>query len=326
MVSVQDAASYIISSLEKISPWQLHKLLYYCQSWHLVWDHEPLFPERIEAWANGPAVPDIYSYHRGSFEKLVTWPWGDTRALQENEKESIDKVLDFYGPREYDWLLELVKSEDPWREARIGIAPGERGKSEITLEMIERYYSSLEVASSDGYNLQTEENLPWLPLPNRADWIVGGDPPPSQGVTAAFVFAFKEEELLMSYINHSERGWNLPGGHLEEGEDALEAAVRETWEEGAAHLNNIRYFAHQRLYCEGEKPEGYSYPFPESYQIFFLAQIGEIGELEVTEEVTERKLVPPDEAAEIPWVKEHLKLYQRALEAHRKETAKISYV
>ena len=32
--------------------WKLQKLVYYCQAWSLVWDEEPLFEARIEAWAN----------------------------------------------------------------------------------------------------------------------------------------------------------------------------------------------------------------------------------------------------------------------------------
>lgn len=30
--------------------------MYYAQAWSLVWDEKPLFPERIEAWVNGPVL------------------------------------------------------------------------------------------------------------------------------------------------------------------------------------------------------------------------------------------------------------------------------
>jgi hypothetical protein len=33
---------------------KLHKILYYCQAWSLVWDDKPLFRERIEAWVTVP--------------------------------------------------------------------------------------------------------------------------------------------------------------------------------------------------------------------------------------------------------------------------------
>ncbi|MBD5559274.1 MAG: DUF4065 domain-containing protein [Clostridia bacterium] len=43
--------------LEKTGPittMKLQKLLYYAQVWSLVWDENELFPEKFEAWANGP--------------------------------------------------------------------------------------------------------------------------------------------------------------------------------------------------------------------------------------------------------------------------------
>jgi len=32
-----------------------------------VWDESPLFEEDIQAWANGPVVQVLYSYHQGQF-------------------------------------------------------------------------------------------------------------------------------------------------------------------------------------------------------------------------------------------------------------------
>ncbi|MDY6802276.1 MAG: DUF4065 domain-containing protein, partial [Cyanobacteriota bacterium] len=57
MVKVMDVAAYILKKLGPLSAMKLHKLLYYSQAWSLVWDEQPLFSERIEAWANGPVIP-----------------------------------------------------------------------------------------------------------------------------------------------------------------------------------------------------------------------------------------------------------------------------
>ena len=35
---------------------KLEKLVYYAQAWHLARHQRPLFPETIEAWAQGPVV------------------------------------------------------------------------------------------------------------------------------------------------------------------------------------------------------------------------------------------------------------------------------
>ncbi len=65
-----------------LSTVKLQKLVYYSQAWHLVWEDRPLFPERIEAWANGPVVPDLYREHRGDFE-LTSWK---TRVYSEPQQ------------------------------------------------------------------------------------------------------------------------------------------------------------------------------------------------------------------------------------------------
>jgi uncharacterized phage-associated protein len=52
----------------EIDVFKLHKLLYYAQAWHLVWEGEPLFPEQIEAWAGGPVIPELYKFHKGYYK------------------------------------------------------------------------------------------------------------------------------------------------------------------------------------------------------------------------------------------------------------------
>ena len=61
-VSVFDVAAYILDKLGPISTIKLQKLVYYCQAWSLVWDEEPLFSERIEAWVNGPVVRELLHF------------------------------------------------------------------------------------------------------------------------------------------------------------------------------------------------------------------------------------------------------------------------
>jgi len=57
---------------------KLQKLAYYSQAWSLVWDEKALFPEKIEAWANGPVVRALYDRHRGMFKvTLAEWPIGE---------------------------------------------------------------------------------------------------------------------------------------------------------------------------------------------------------------------------------------------------------
>ncbi len=142
MANGQDVAAYILEKLGSMTAMKLQKLVYYCQAWSLVWDDQPLFQERIEAWANGPVVPALYECHRGEFQ-ITRLPKGNPTNLTPTESETIDKVLEFYGDKSSQWLSDLTHKEDPWIEARKGLAPGERGDEEITLAAMAEYYSSL---------------------------------------------------------------------------------------------------------------------------------------------------------------------------------------
>ena len=67
MASVYDVAAYILEKQGAMTTWKLQKLVYYSQAWSLVWDDDVLFPEEIEAWANGPVVRELYHAHRGKY-------------------------------------------------------------------------------------------------------------------------------------------------------------------------------------------------------------------------------------------------------------------
>jgi len=123
MANAHDVAAYILTKRGSMTAMKLQKLVYYSQAWSLVWDERPLFPERIEAWANGPVVRDLYDRHRGQF--LVTrWTWGSPDALTTDERETVDAVMDFYGDKPALWLSNLTHEEDPWINARHGLGPG----------------------------------------------------------------------------------------------------------------------------------------------------------------------------------------------------------
>jgi uncharacterized phage-associated protein len=142
MAKVDDVAAAVLERTGPTDTWRFQKLMYYCQAWHLVWEGRPLFPDKIEAWANGPVVRDLYPNHRGKFE-LTGWQWGDASRLAADELSSIDAVLETYGDKSGHFLSALTHREPPWRDARAGLAEGERGDREITLDAMAEYYGSL---------------------------------------------------------------------------------------------------------------------------------------------------------------------------------------
>jgi uncharacterized phage-associated protein len=142
MVTAHDVAAYILQKQGEMTAMKLQKLVYYCQAWSLVWDEEPLFRERIEAWANGPVVPALYRFHKGQF-KVSSWPRGDSSKLTKKQRETIDAVLRYYGNRSSQWLSDLTHRERPWAEARSGLSPGDPGATEISHASMDEYYGSL---------------------------------------------------------------------------------------------------------------------------------------------------------------------------------------
>ncbi len=147
MVSVFDAAQYILRILEKeqklpITTWKLQKLVYYSQAWASVWDDEPIFPELIEAWANGPVCPALYDFHRGQV-KIDSLPVGDATLISSAHRETIEAVIKHYADKTAQYLSELTHSEAPWIKARRGLKPGERGNHKITIESMAEYYGGL---------------------------------------------------------------------------------------------------------------------------------------------------------------------------------------
>lgn len=140
-VGADDVAAFILERQGEMTAMKLQKLVYYCQAWSLVWDEQPLFVEEIEAWANGPVVRSLYAQHRGHF-RVREWT-GNTQKLSENQRDTILKVLEFYGPMPAQVLSDLTHSEEPWRKARVGLAVDERGSRVISHADMVEYYSSL---------------------------------------------------------------------------------------------------------------------------------------------------------------------------------------
>lgn len=149
MADVFDVARYILDQLGAknklpITTWKLQKLVYYSQAWHAVWADVPLFPDRIEAWANGPVSPKLYQIHKGQFQiKELPAGCGEPKRLSNDERESIDIVLEHYGSKTAQYLSELSHREHPWVDAREGVVPGDRGSKEISVESMVEYYGSI---------------------------------------------------------------------------------------------------------------------------------------------------------------------------------------
>jgi ADP-ribose pyrophosphatase YjhB (NUDIX family) len=96
----------------------------------------------------------------------------------------------------------------------------------------------------------------------------------------------------------------LPGGRREGTEPLLDALTREIAEEVGCSIVGIpRPIGFFELRNEGQKPEGYPYPYPRNFHVVFTASAGPVTRAPVDPNVRDGKFVSRDEALllEIPW-------------------------
>lgn len=97
------------------------------------------------------------------------------------------------------------------------------------------------------------------------------------------------------------RDWDVPGGHLEAGETPEAAMRREVYEETAARLGVARVLAHIGLRVLAPRPDGYRYPHPESFMVFYLAPVAALESFTATAEASARRLFPPAAVRRLRW-------------------------
>lgn len=145
MANVCDVAKYVLEKTGQITTMKLQKLVYYCQAWSLAWDGKPLFPEEFRAWANGPVCQELFNKHRGKFLVGVGLFSGEEDyPFSDDEKETMDTVIEYYGDKEPQWLSELTHKERPWKETRGNTSPGEPCDRIIPKELMQDYYGGLQ--------------------------------------------------------------------------------------------------------------------------------------------------------------------------------------
>ena len=152
MAHVQDIAAYILDKQGPMTAMKLQKLCYYAYGYHLAWEERQLFPERFEAWANGPVCKELYVKHRGRFQLNAGDVAGDAAALDAGERESVDLILASYGAFTANQLSQMTHQEKPWvcARARAGVAPMQRSDEPLTDEDVFEFFDALVSTTVDG--------------------------------------------------------------------------------------------------------------------------------------------------------------------------------
>ena len=139
MANVNDVAAAIVEQCgQGITTMRLEKLAYYCQAWHLASTQHPLFSAEIQAFRDGPVVHELFAQHKG---RRVVDQWnGNAAALSEAAGSTVRAVVAALADFEGDDLSALTHTEQPWLDARGGLAPEAQGNRAIEHASIQRFF------------------------------------------------------------------------------------------------------------------------------------------------------------------------------------------
>ncbi|WKS67443.1 DUF4065 domain-containing protein [Corynebacterium accolens] len=105
----------------ELTPLKIQKLLYYAKGLYMrASGGVPLFNERMEAWAHGPVVVDIYhelkNYGKSPIDPDTfisdDFNWDDYRPVE----DTLIEVWNKYGPYSAWALRNKTHTESPWKK------------------------------------------------------------------------------------------------------------------------------------------------------------------------------------------------------------------
>lgn len=140
VIEVSDVAAALIERMGSLSTFQLMKLTYYVQAWYATIYGEPLFESRIEAWANGPVSPVLWSQYK-KMNVVGKAYSGDISKVVGNASLVTDLVISHYGHLTGDDLSAISHAEKPWKDTWGDRPQTDRGNDLIPLESMISFYA-----------------------------------------------------------------------------------------------------------------------------------------------------------------------------------------
>lgn len=151
----------------------LIKQVVYAQSFWLALNGEELFPEEVEAWRNGPVVPQVYKAYKPRRGSSITIGKSKRNMPLASEIESfLSQVVQFFGRYSALQLSNATHNEDPWRSARGDLPRSAPSHATMPKRALRVYYAEL---MADGeYLLSAQEMLGKVPEPQWGTCYIAG--------------------------------------------------------------------------------------------------------------------------------------------------------
>lgn len=154
--NIFDTAKYVLYKMGTTTTLKLQKLLYWANAYSMVWTGKPIFQEDFQAWSGGPVCPELERATRDKFSITIEdIKYGNINNLNDDQRETIDLILKYFGKKKPYTLTCLVKSEDPWILARHNVPAGYPSDKIITKKSMQRYYSIVGEGDDDAEESET---------------------------------------------------------------------------------------------------------------------------------------------------------------------------
>jgi uncharacterized phage-associated protein len=177
-VSAHDVAAALRQRLPGLPAKKLHKLLYYCQGYHLAFFDTPLFSETVSAWDMGPVVGQLWKEERDRVEPRPVKP------LDEAQLNTVGYVLSRYGSLSGRDLENLTHNESPWQLANSRRRPGDTVR--IEQGWIRDHFKSSLLADHEDDDLLLDSEAVTL-------WLEGAEERRAEPLTADSLEALREK-------------------------------------------------------------------------------------------------------------------------------------
>jgi 8-oxo-dGTP pyrophosphatase MutT (NUDIX family) len=136
----------------------------------------------------------------------------------------------------------------------------------------------------------------WLETNSRVEFFPATQQP-DYPVTAVKIYVFQDDKLLLT--NVVTRGWDLPGGHIEQGETPEQAILRELEEETGASVDNFQLIGYLKITNEKENERNKKYPKESCILVYkgYGLTLDTAHDFQL--EASESKLVPIDQLHQV---------------------------